>query len=113
MSGASTPLNPYLPDAPVRVPFDDEGVCKALDSWAADQRERQAWKDRNSQVYKHRADLLEAAAVRLRRAAKPDSSPAPESPHEPGPDGARDCRRTGCLGHHPEDDAAPPPGGES
>lgn len=59
-------MNPFAIDAPVRQTFTDEGVADALARWAADQRERQAWRDEDERTYRYRADLLEAAAERLR-----------------------------------------------
>ena len=59
---------PQPSDARISNPFDtftNIGVADALMSWAADQRERQAWGDEDYWTYRYRANLLEAAAVRL------------------------------------------------
>lgn len=45
--------------------YTDAGVAGALLSWARDQRERQSWDDDDRATYSFRANLLEAAAVRL------------------------------------------------
>lgn len=45
--------NPFLK-------FSDEGVIQAARRWAADQRERQAWRDEDMTTYRYRAELLEA-----------------------------------------------------
>lgn len=43
----------------------DMGVIYALDKWARDQREREAWQDGDEGTYLYRASLLEEASRRL------------------------------------------------
>lgn len=57
-------LNPFLPDAPVRKTFTDEGVIEHVRRWAAGEREKEDWRDGDTNTYRYRANLLEAVCVR-------------------------------------------------
>lgn len=48
--------------------FPDDVLLGMLDRWAADQRERQSWNDEDHATYRYCANLLEAAADRIRTA---------------------------------------------
>lgn len=61
-------MNPFLPDAPVRKTFDDEGVMRSIESWRDAEREKESWRDGDTQTYRYRANLLEASLVRWRNA---------------------------------------------
>lgn len=58
-------LNPFLPDAPVRKAFTDEGVMQHIGRWCDAEREKEAWRDGDTNTYRYRANLLEAAVVRF------------------------------------------------
>lgn len=62
-------LNAFLPDAPVRKAFSDEGVMRSIESWLDGEREKEDWHDGDTQTYRYRANLLEAALVRWRAVA--------------------------------------------
>lgn len=53
----------------------DEQIVSALNGWARDQREREAWRDGDEATYRHNASLLEQAAARL-MTAEPEGDPS-------------------------------------
>jgi hypothetical protein len=67
--------NPFLK-------FADERVADALDSWAQDQRQRETWRDGDTNTYRYRANLLEASAARIRAAL---AAPQPAETEETTP----------------------------
>ena len=48
------------------IGFADETLLGMLDDWVSDQRQREAWNDGDRATYRYRANLLEAAADRIR-----------------------------------------------
>lgn len=74
---------PDWPDNPAqqrkgRNPFErqaDDDIAATLETWAADQRQRETWRDGDTNTYRYRANLLEAAAARLHAPAPPVCPP--------------------------------------